>query len=91
MNIAAAITAPIPLVRLPLGRRAAVTAIEWERLSAPESRRLRELGLDEGVEVELMHKGGILGGPVACRIGRMTVALRRHVAAAILVEARSGA
>ncbi|WP_448660587.1 FeoA family protein [Sphingomonas sp. CJ99] len=66
--------------------RATVSAIDWHRLSEPEARRLRELGMDEGVEVEMVRRGGILGGPLACRIGRMTVALRRHVALAVTVE-----
>lgn len=61
-----------------------VTAIAWDSLSAGEGRRLREFGLAEGVEVELLHNA-IGGGPLAVRLGRMTVALRRHVAAAILV------
>lgn len=62
-----------------------MAGVDWDRLAEPEARRLRELGLDEGVEVELLHRSGIFGGPLACRIGRMTVALRRHVAAAIHV------
>ena len=59
--------------------------IEWTRLAPPEARRLRELGFDEGVEVEVLHRARFGRGPVACRIGRMTVALRRVVAAAIHV------
>jgi len=47
---------------------------------------LRELGFDEGVSVEMLHRATLWGGPVACRIGRMTVALRRPVAAAIRVS-----
>jgi ferrous iron transport protein A len=46
---------------------------------------LRELGFDEGVGVEVLHRARIGGGPIACRIGRMTVALRRRVAGAIHV------
>jgi ferrous iron transport protein A len=85
MNAPAAIAAPVALSRMPRRQPGTVAAIDWHRLSVPEARRLRELGLDEGVEVEMMHKAGIFGGPVACRIGRMTVALRRHVAHAIHV------
>lgn len=86
MNAPAAIPLPLPLVRLPKNMRGTVTAVDWHLLSEPEGRRLRELGLDEGVEVALLHRSGLFGGgPVACRIGRMTVALRRHVAAAIHV------
>ncbi len=86
MNVAAAIPQPIRLAHLPRHAPGTVAAVDWQALSEPEGRRLRELGLDEGVEVELLHRSGLLGGgPVACRIGRMTVALRRHVAAAIHV------
>lgn len=77
---------PHSLAQLRARDRAMVTAIHWDRLSEPEARRLRELGMDEGVEVEMVRRGGILGGPLACRIGRMTVALRRHVALAVTVE-----
>jgi len=87
MNVPAAIPAPIPLVRLPRHQPGAVATVDWSKLSEPEGRRLRELGLDEGVEVELLHRSGLLGGgPIACRIGRMIVALRRHVASAIHVS-----
>ncbi|MEI9850241.1 MAG: FeoA family protein [Sphingomonas sp.] len=82
-----------PRIRLPqLSRMQAgiVTAVDWQALAPPEARRLRELGLDEGVEIELLHPSGLLGGPLACRIGRMTVALRRHVAGAIHVAPTAG-
>ena len=78
MNVAAAIPAPVRLAHMPRHQAGTVAAVDW-------ARRLRELGLDEGVEVELIRPSGILGGPVACRIGRMIVALRRHVARAIHV------
>jgi ferrous iron transport protein A len=73
------------LTDLPRDRMATVAGVDWQALTAPEARRLRELGLDEGVEVELLRPSGLLGGPVACRIGRMIVALRKHVAGAIHV------
>jgi len=91
MNIAAAIPQPVRLAQLPRQKPGTVAAVDWNLLSEPEGRRLRELGLDEGVEVEMLHRSGLLGrGPVACRIGRMTVALRRHVAAAIHVSTNPG-
>jgi ferrous iron transport protein A len=67
-------------------RIARVVRVAWESLAPSEARRLREFGLDEGVEIELLHQAGWGGGPVAIRLGRMTVALRRHVAAAIQVD-----
>jgi ferrous iron transport protein A len=73
------------LVHLPRDARAVVHSVDWDALSLPEARRLRELGLDEGVSVEMVHRASLGGGPVACRIGRMTIAIRRHVAHAIRV------
>lgn len=85
MNAPARLSPPLPLLALAHAQRGTVSEVDWHQLSAPEARRLRELGLDEGVEIELVRKPGWLGGPMACRIGRMTVALRRHVAQAIQV------
>ena len=79
------VTIPISLEALPRRQHATVAAIDWSQLAAPEARRLRELGFDEGVEVEVLHRARLGGGPIACRIGRMTVALRRAVAGAIHV------
>lgn len=89
MNASAAIPVPKPLARLAPHQSGPVITVDWDKLSPPEARRLRELGLDEGVEVELIRRSGILGGPLACRIGRMTVALRKHVAHAIHIAPTS--
>ena len=70
---------------LPRRRAATVCSIDWTRLAAPEARRLRELGFDEGVDIEVLHRARLGRGPIACRIGRMTVALRRAVAGSIHV------
>ena len=69
--------------------RAEVATINWQALTDGETRRLREFGLDEGVEVEILHRSMLGGGPLACRIGRMTIAIRRHVANAIHVGPRA--
>ncbi|KQS48155.1 MULTISPECIES: FeoA family protein [unclassified Sphingomonas] len=76
----------VSLETLPRKQHATVAAIEWARLAGPEARRLRELGFDEGVDVEVLHRATLGQGPIACRIGRMTVALRRAVAGAIHVS-----
>lgn len=89
MNAPAAIIAPQPLARLAPSQQGPVVAVDWDRLSVPEARRLRELGLDEGVQVQLLRRSGVLGGPLACRIGRMQVALRKHVALAIHIAPNS--
>jgi ferrous iron transport protein A len=80
-------SSPSPnLESLPRHQPATVESIDWSRLAPPEARRLRELGFDEGMSVQVLHRARFGGGPIACRIGRMTVALRRAVAAAIHVS-----
>jgi ferrous iron transport protein A len=76
------------LALLPRATSASVTAIDWHLLSDNEARRLREFGLDDGVEVELLQPSGLLRGPLSVRIGRMTIAIRHHVAGAIHVTAK---
>ncbi len=70
---------------LPLRRKARISKIDWDQLEDHEARRLRELGFDEGVSVELLHYGPMGKDPLACRVGRMTIALRRKHAAVIRV------
>ena len=81
---------PLSLEHLPQRTRATVADIAWVRLAAPEARRLRELAFDQGVGVEVLHRARLGGGPIACRVGRMTVALRRAVAGAIHVSPLAG-
>lgn len=80
------VTAPLNLETLPRHQAATVDSIEWARLATPEARRLRELGFDTGVSIQVLHRARFGGGPIACRIGRMTVALRRAVAGAVRVS-----
>ncbi|RVT92794.1 FeoA family protein [Sphingomonas crocodyli] len=81
--------APVTLDQLPISDKGAIRSIDWSLLSEKDGRRLRELGVDEGVTVEKLHKGPFGRDPIACRIGRMTIALRSAQAAAILVEPAS--
>ena len=74
------------LERLPLKHKARISGFDSSLLAEHEARRLQELGFDEGVLVELLHQGPVGKDPIACRVGRMTIALRRRQAAAILVE-----
>ncbi|KZY20316.1 iron transporter, partial [Erythrobacter sp. HI0038] len=62
-------------------------AVDWASLAEGEAKRLRALGVDEGAEVSVVHRG-VFGtrDPLALRIGRMTIALRRVHARAIEVE-----
>ena len=75
------------LDELPFRNPARIAAIDWASLDASAAKRLKEMGFDEGVEVEALHKGPIGMDPIACRVGRMTVAVRRTVAAAVTVSA----
>lgn len=72
---------------LPLGASARITAIDWVAIPETEGHRLRSLGLDAGALVEPLHRGTLFSrDPLAVRVGRMTVALRRNVAIAIECE-----
>jgi len=69
------------------GKRAQITSVDWSQLAPEEAKRLQALGLDEGAEVAVAHRG-VFGtrDPLAVEIGRMTIALRRVHAAAMQVE-----
>lgn len=72
---------------LPLRKAAQISTIDWASLGEAEGKRLRELGFDEGVTIEALHSGSIFGrDPIAFRVGRMTVAIRRAQASAIRVS-----
>jgi len=71
---------------LPPRHSATIHHIDWSALKSGEARRMRELGFDEGVRVEMLHRGPLGLDPIAFRVGRMTIALRRATAAAVSVE-----
>jgi ferrous iron transport protein A len=71
--------------QLAVGKPAIIVAIDRERCDASTWRRLHEMGFDEGVDVEVLHKAP-LGDPIALRVGNMTVAIRRAQAALILTD-----
>ena len=64
-----------------------MAAIDWESLGETDAKRLRNLGFDEGVGVEALHGAPFGRDPLAVRIGRMQVAIRRAQARTIMVEA----
>ncbi len=79
-------TGPIfPLDQLKLGTRARIAAIDWSVLGDKEASRLRHFGFDEGVSVQPLHLGPFGRDPLAVRVGRMTVAIRRSHAQAVKV------
>lgn len=69
------------------GQRATIISVDWDALAPAEGKRLRALGIDNGAEVAMAHKG-VFGGsdPLAITIGRMTIAVRKVHAAAMQVE-----
>ena len=79
-------TRTVALDELPFRTAGRITAIDWSLLREKEARRLRELGFDEGVAIETLHRGPFGLDPIACRVGRMTVAIRRAHAAAVSVH-----
>ena len=74
------------LDRLTLGTKARVSFVDWAALEEGEACRLRHFGFDEGVTVEPLHLGPFGRDPIAIRVGRMTVAIRRRHAGAIQVQ-----
>jgi ferrous iron transport protein A len=86
MNMAATIPLPVTLQSLHNRARGTVAAIDWDALTGAEVQRLREFGLDEGVEIEVLQRASLGGGPLAARIGRMTITFRSHIARAIHVH-----
>jgi len=76
----------VSLDALKVGTRARILSIEWTALDEPEACRLRNFGFDEGVTVEPLHLGPFGRDPIAIRVGRMTVAIRRKHAGAVRVR-----
>jgi ferrous iron transport protein A len=72
-----------PIERLQPGEIATIAAIDRAGLDPLTAQRLHELGFDEGVDIELLHRAPFGGDPLAVRVGNMVVALRRAMAALI--------
>ncbi len=62
---------------LKTGQIASVVKITETGAHAAEAQRLREMGFDEGVEIELLHRGLFGGCPIALRVGSNVIALRK--------------
>ncbi len=74
------------LATLDLNTPARITAVDWDGLNASEAQRLQGFGFEVGAQVEALHRAGLFGrDPLAVKIGRMTIALRKAQAAAIEV------
>lgn len=77
---------PRLIERLSRGEVATISAIDRNGLDPDTAQRLHELGFDEGVDVELLHRAPFGGDPLAVRVGNMVVALRCSMARLIEVE-----
>jgi ferrous iron transport protein A len=75
-----------PIDALAVGEVALIAAIDRAGLDPGTAQRLCELGFDEGVNVEILHRAPFGGDPLAVRVGNMVVALRRDMARLIEVE-----
>ena len=75
----------LSLDSLAIGTKALIVSIDWDSLEHSESCRLKHFGFDEGVAVEPLHLGPFGRDPLAVRVGRMTVAIRRVHARAVRV------
>ena len=72
-----------PITALAPGEIALIAAIDRAGLDPATAQRLCELGFDEGVDVEILHRAPFGGDPIAVRVGNMVVALRRDMAGLI--------
>ena len=76
---------------LPVDVRARIVRVDAAQLVQAEARRLEALGIEAGAEVTVDYRG-VFGGadPLAVRVGRMVVAVRRAHAVALEVEPLEG-
>tara|TARA_R110002096_G_scaffold257381_1_gene450933 strand:+ start:287073 stop:287333 length:261 start_codon:yes stop_codon:yes gene_type:complete len=75
---------------LKIGETSTISGFDTTRLNDREfaedlEDRLLEIGFEEGLSIELLHKGPIGGDPIAVRIGSMTIALRKMEAESIIL------
>ncbi len=68
------------------GEAATIVTIDHAGIDPANARQLHEMGFDEGVDVEVLHRAPFGGDPVMLRVGNMGVALRKRLAAMVVVE-----
>ncbi|AFY60766.1 MULTISPECIES: FeoA family protein [Cyanophyceae] len=79
----------MPLSELPIGEIATISHTEATVFGPGFTDRLAALGIMHGRKVEVLRKAA-LGGPLHIRVGLTTeVAIRRHEAALIILNAPS--
>ncbi len=59
--------------------------LEDQEFAADLEDRLLEIGFEEGLGIEIPHRGPIGGDPLAVKIGNLTLALRKMEAEAIIL------
>ncbi|MEX6725250.1 FeoA family protein [Parapedomonas caeni] len=79
-------TGPTTLGALRPSQRATILAIDPAASAGDLDLRLHEMGFDEGVDVEMLHRGPFGGDPVAVRVGGCVIAMRQADAAHVHVE-----
>lgn len=68
----------VTLGSLPPGARARIVEIAAGADGSDLHLRLYEMGFDEGVEVEVLHRAPLGGDPIAVQVGGTVVAMRRR-------------
>ena len=68
------------------GEVATIVSIDRDGVNPGTARQLHEMGFDEGVDIEVLHRGPVGGDPLAVRVGNMVVGLRKSLTAMIVVE-----
>ncbi len=68
------------------GDVATIVSVDHDGCDPQVARQLHEMGFDDGVEIELLHRAPLGGDPLALRVGNMVIALRQRLAALIIVE-----
>lgn len=71
-------TEQVTLGSLSPGVRARIVEIATAAEGSDLHLRLYEMGFDEGVEVEVLHRAPLGGDPIAVQVGGMVVAMRRR-------------
>ena len=79
----------IRLDELPLATSATIRTVDWAALGA-DGRRLRQLGFDEGVRIEPLHKGPVGADPLAVLDGHVLGKPGSHQKAVEQLLAASG-
>ncbi|CAA7627264.1 Ferrous iron transport protein A [Candidatus Terasakiella magnetica] len=83
-------TGRCPLGGLPKGAKAEIVGLDESSVitslhPGELERRLIEMGLVEGAQIEILHEGFPRRDPIAVRVNDHTVALRRAEANAVMV------